>query len=129
SKNRLTRETISLLISLAERAGLRERIEAMFNGERINVTEDRPVLHVALRARRDDIIVVDGRNVVPDVHEVLDRMGSFAQRVRSGEWTGHTGRPIRNIVNIGIGGSDLGPSMAYEALRDYSDRSRNFKFV
>jgi glucose-6-phosphate isomerase len=129
SKNRLTAETIVLLVALAERAGLRTRIEAMFTGERINVTEERPVLHVALRARRDDTIAVDGRNVVPDVHEVLDRMANFAERVRSGEWTGHTGRPIRNIVNIGIGGSDLGPSMAYEALRDYSDRSRTFKFV
>jgi glucose-6-phosphate isomerase len=129
SKNRLTAETIALLVALAERAGLRERIEAMFAGERVNVTEDRPVLHVALRARRDDVISVDGRNVVPEVHKVLDRMADFSRRVRSGEWTGHTGQPIRNIINIGIGGSDLGPSMAYEALRDYSDRSRTFKFV
>jgi glucose-6-phosphate isomerase len=129
SKNRLTSETIALLVALAARAGLRERIDAMFRGERINVTEGRPVLHVALRARRDDVISVDGRNVVPEVHKVLDRMADFSRRVRSGEWTGHTGRPIRNIVNIGIGGSDLGPSMAYEALRDYSDRSRTFKFV
>ncbi|HJZ60710.1 MAG TPA: glucose-6-phosphate isomerase [Miltoncostaeaceae bacterium] len=129
SKNRVMAETIRLLIALAERAGLRERTDAMFRGDRINVTEHRPVLHVALRAPRDEVIEVDGRNVVEDVHEVLDRMSAFADRVRSGEWRGHTGRPIRNVINIGIGGSDLGPAMAYEALRDFSDRTRTFRFV
>jgi glucose-6-phosphate isomerase len=129
SKNRLTAETIRLLVALAEECGLRERIDAMFRGDRINVTEDRPVLHVALRAPRDEHIYVDGHDVVPDVHEVLERMGAFSDQIRSGAWLGHTGKPIRNIVNIGIGGSDLGPMMAYEALKFYSDRSRTFGFV
>ncbi|MDP9073339.1 MAG: glucose-6-phosphate isomerase [Actinomycetota bacterium] len=129
SKNRLTAETLGLLLALAEAAGLRQRIFAMFAGDRINVTEQRPVLHVALRARPDQHIVVDGVDVVPEVHEVLGRMEIFAERVRSGAWTGHTGQAIRNVVNIGIGGSDLGPAMAYEALRDYSDRTRTFRFV
>jgi glucose-6-phosphate isomerase len=129
SKNRATGETIRLLLALAERAGLRERIEAMFTGQRINVTEGRAVLHVALRAPRDEVIEVDGRNVVPEVHEVLERMASFAERVRSGEWKGSTGRRIRTVVNIGIGGSDLGPAMAYEALRDFSAREMRFRFV
>jgi glucose-6-phosphate isomerase len=129
SKNRITAETVRLLVALAERAGLRDRIEAMFTGQRINVTEDRAVLHVALRAPRDQRIMVDGRDVVPDVHRVLDRMGSFAERVRSGDWQGSTGRRIRNVVNIGIGGSDLGPAMAYEALKDFSERSMTFRFV
>ncbi len=129
SKNRMTAETMALLLRLAEEAGLRKRIEAMFAGERINTTEDRPVLHAALRAPRDAVIEVDGDNVVPRVHEVLDRMASFSDRVRAGEWKGHTDRPMRNVVNIGIGGSDLGPVMAYEALRHYSERSLNFRFV
>ncbi len=129
SKNRVTDETMRLLGRLAEESGLRARIEAMFQGEKINVTENRAVLHVALRAPRGASIVVDGRNVVPDVHEVLDKMAGFADRVRSGEWKGHTGRRIRNVINIGIGGSDLGPVMAYEALRHYSDRSMTFRFV
>jgi glucose-6-phosphate isomerase len=129
SKNRVTDETMDLLVALAERAGLRARIDAMFSGERINVTEDRAALHVALRAPQDAIIEVDGTNVVPDVHAVLRKMGDFARRVRSGEWTGHTGRPIANVVNVGIGGSDLGPAMAYEALKDYSDRAVAFRFV
>jgi glucose-6-phosphate isomerase len=129
SKNRATAETVALLVELAERAGLRQRIDAMFAGERINVTENRAVLHVALRAPEGASIRVDGHDVVPDVHEVLGRMRGFADEVRSGRWLGHTGRPIRNVVNIGIGGSDLGPAMAYEALRPYSDRSRTFRFV
>jgi glucose-6-phosphate isomerase len=129
SKNRVTDETLRLLRALAEAAGLRGRIEAMFRGERINVTEDRAVLHVALRAPRGESIVVDGRDVVPDVHEVLDRMAEFSARVRSGAWTGHTGRRIRSVVNIGIGGSDLGPVMAYEALRHHSERGMTFRFV
>ena len=129
SKNLVTRETLELLVGLAERSGLRRRIDAMFAGERINVTEDRPALHVALRAPRDEVIEVGGENVVPWVHAVLDRMASFAERVRSGDWTGHTGRPIRNVVNIGIGGSDLGPAMAYEALEDFSERALTFRFV
>jgi glucose-6-phosphate isomerase len=129
SKNRLTAETIQLLVALADRAGLRERIDAMFAGEHINTTEDRAVLHVALRMPRDAKLVVDGQDVVADVHEVLDRMGDFTDRVRSGAWTGHTGRRIRAVVNIGIGGSDLGPAMAYTALRDYSDRDTTFRFV
>jgi glucose-6-phosphate isomerase len=129
SKHRVTDETIALLVALARERGLAERTEAMFTGERINVTEDRPVLHVALRAPRGSSIVVDGVNVVDHVHEVLDRMASFADRVRSGEWTGHDGRPIRNVVNIGIGGSDLGPVMAYEALRHWSRRDMTFRFV
>ena len=129
SKNRLTAETIGLLVELAERAGLRERVDAMFRGDAINVTERRPVLHVALRAPADDVIEVAGRNVVPDVHGVLDRMAAFAELVRSGDWRGHTGAPIRNIINIGIGGSDLGPAMAYEALRGFSRRDFNIRFV
>ncbi len=129
SKNRVTDESLALLVQLATQIGLRERIEAMFGGEKINTTENRAVLHVALRAPRHASIVVDGRNVVPDVHAVLDRMATFASRVRSGEWEGHTGKRIRNVVNIGIGGSDLGPVMAYEALRHYSERSITFRFV
>jgi glucose-6-phosphate isomerase len=129
SKNRITDETVSLLVDLAEECGLRERIEAMFAGEKINVTENRAVLHTALRAPRGTRIEVDGKDVVPEVHEVLDRMSAFADRVRGGEWTGHTGKPIRNVINIGIGGSDLGPVMAYEALRHYSRRDMTFRFV
>ncbi len=129
SKNRITAETMELLAALAAQAGLRERTEAMFAGERINTTEDRAVLHTALRAPRDATVEVDGHNVVPDVHAVLDRMSAFAERVRGGDWLGHTGRRIRNIVNIGIGGSDLGPAMAYEALRDVSDRTLRVRFV
>ena len=116
SKNRVTDETLTLLFRLAEESGLRERIDAMFRGDRINVSEKRAVLHVALRAPKDVSIVVDGENVVPHVHAVLDRMAEFADRVRSGAWKGHTGKGIRNVVNLGIGGSDLGPVMAYEAL-------------
>jgi glucose-6-phosphate isomerase len=129
SKNRITEETIELLLDLAAESGLRARIDAMFAGEKINVTEDRAVLHVALRTPQGDRIEVDGENVVPKVHEVLDRMADFADRVRNGEWRGHTGKRIRNVVNIGIGGSDLGPVMAYEALRAYSDRTMTFRFV
>ena len=129
SKNRVTSETMALLVRLAGESGLRPRIDAMFRGDKINVTEGRAVLHVALRAPRGASIVVDGKNVVPDVHAVLDRMAGFANRVRDGQWTGHTGRRIRNVVNVGIGGSDLGPVMAYEALRHYSDRSMTFRFV
>jgi glucose-6-phosphate isomerase len=129
SKNRVTEETIQLLIHLAEESGLKHRIEAMFRGDRINTTENRSVLHVALRAPRDATILVDGHNVVPDVHEVLDKMSEFCISVRSGTWVGHTGKRIRNVINIGIGGSDLGPVMAYEALRHYSDRSLRFRFV
>ncbi|HYY78292.1 MAG TPA: glucose-6-phosphate isomerase [Actinomycetes bacterium] len=129
SKQRLTGETLRLLLAVAERAGLRERIDAMFAGERINTTEDRAVLHVALRAPAASSILLDGTDVVPEVHAVLARMRGFAGRVRSGAWTGQTGRPIRNLVNVGIGGSDLGPAMAYQALRPYSDRSRRFRFV
>jgi glucose-6-phosphate isomerase len=129
SKNRITDETLRLLLELAAERGVAERRDAMFAGEHINVTEDRAVLHVALRAPRDAEIDVDGENVVPKVHEVLDRMAAFAERVRSGEWKGHTGRRIRNVVNIGIGGSDLGPVMAYEALRHYSQRDLTFRFV
>ncbi len=129
SKNRVTAHTVALLVDLAERAGLRSRTEAMFAGQRINVTEDRPVLHVALRAPRDASIVVDGVDIVPLVHAVLDRMADFARRVRDAEWRGFTGRAIRNVVNIGIGGSDLGPAMAYEALKDFSPRSMSFRFV
>lgn len=129
SKHRATDETMRLLVQLAEERGLRKRIEAMFRGEKINLTEQRAVLHVALRAPRDTHIYVDGEDVVPEVHAVLDRMSDFARRVRSGEWKGFTGRRIRAIVNIGIGGSDLGPVMAYEALRHYSERSLSFRFV
>jgi len=129
SKNRITDETLGLLILLAEEAGLKAKIEAMFTGEKINVTENRAVLHTALRAPRGATIMVDGENVVPKVHAVLDKMSSFADRVRSGEWKGHTGKPIRTVVNIGIGGSDLGPVMAYEALRHYSKRDLACRFV
>ena len=129
SKNRIDAETVPLLAALAEGAGLRERTEAMFGGERINVTEGRSVLHVALRMPRGRSLIVDGRDVVRDVHEVLDRMASFSDRVRSGEWTGHTGKRIRSVVNIGIGGSDLGPVMADRALRHYSDRDLTVRFV
>jgi glucose-6-phosphate isomerase len=129
SKHRVTEETLGLLVDLAEACGLRERIDAMFRGERINVTENRSVLHVALRAPRGSSIVVDGVNVVDQVHEVLDRMAAFSERVRSGDWVGHTGKRIRNLINIGIGGSDLGPVMAYEALKHYSERSMTFGFV
>jgi glucose-6-phosphate isomerase len=129
SKNRITEETMLLLVKLAEEAELKQRIEAMFSGEKINITEKRAVLHVALRAPKGASILVDGQNVVPGVHEVLDRMTAFANRVRSGEWKGHTGQRIKNVVNVGIGGSDLGPVMAYEALRHYSDRSMSFRFV
>jgi len=129
SKHRATAETMRLLVRLADECGLRDRIGAMFRGDIINVTENRAVLHTALRAPRGATITVDGRNVVPDVHAVLDRMSAFADRVRSGAWTGHTGKPIRAVVNIGIGGSDLGPVMAYEALRHDSDRTRTFRFV
>src|SRR5512139_1116836 len=129
SKNRVTDRTLKLLLQLAAESGLRERIDAMFRGEKINVTENRAVLHVALRAPKGASIVVDGEDVVPQVHAVLDRMADFANRVRGGEWKGHTGKRIRNVVNIGIGGSDLGPVMAYEALRHYSDRSMTFRFV
>ena len=129
SKNRVTAETLRLLLALAEVAGLRGRIDAMFAGEKINVTEQRAVLHVALRTPRDRRIVVDGRDVVPDVHAVLDRLTAFSTAVRTGAWTGFTGRPVRNVVNIGIGGSDLGPVMAYEALRPWSDRRLTMRFV
>ena len=129
SKNRINDETLRLLLQLANEAGLRSRIDAMFSGEKINITEKRAVLHTALRAPKHATILVDGKNVVPEVHAVLDRMAVFSNRVRSGEWKGHTGERIRNVVNIGIGGSDLGPVMAYEALRHYSDRSMTFRFV
>ena len=129
SKNRITDATLPLLVRLAEESGLRARIDAMFRGEKINVSENRAVLHVALRAPRGASIEVDGENVVPEVHAVLDRMADFTNRVRGGAWTGYTGKPIRNVVNIGIGGSDLGPVMAYEALRHYSDRRLTFRFV
>src|SRR6202012_3569104 len=122
-------ETMQLLVQLAEQSGLRERIDAMFSGEKINVSEGRAVLHVALRAARDASISVDGKNVVPEVHAVLDRMADFSDRVRNGTWQGHTGKRIRNVINIGIGGSDLGPVMAYEALKFYSDRAMTFRFV
>jgi glucose-6-phosphate isomerase len=129
SKNRVNDDTLKLLVELAEQAGLRTRIDAMFRGDRINVTEDRAVLHVALRAPKGHSIIVDGKNVVPEVHAVLDKMAAFANRIRSGQWKGHSGKPIRNVVNIGIGGSDLGPVMAYEALRYYSDRALTCRFV
>ncbi len=129
SKNRVTDETLNLLLQLAEESGLRARIDAMFSGEKINITEKRAVLHVALRAPKDESIIVDGKDVVPEVHAVLDRMADFSQRVRSGEWKGHTGKRIRNVINIGIGGSDLGPVMAYEALKHYSERDMTFRFV
>src|ERR1700761_4595298 len=129
SKNRITDETLKLLVDLATQSGLAERTEAMFTGERINVSENRSVLHVALRMPKGSTLMVDGVNVVEQVHEVLDRMGAFSERIRSGEWKGHTGKAIRNIVNIGIGGSDLGPVMAYEALRHYSRRDLTFRYV
>jgi glucose-6-phosphate isomerase len=129
SKNRITDETVRLLVQLARERGVSERRDAMFRGERINVTESRAVLHVALRAPRGVSIMVDGKNVVPQVHEVLDRMAAFSRRVRDGSWKGHTGKRIRHIINVGIGGSDLGPVMAYEALRHYSDRSITFRFI
>jgi glucose-6-phosphate isomerase len=129
SKHRITDETVRLLLQLAAECGLRERIDAMFRGDKLNPTENRAVLHVALRAPRNQSIVVDGEDVVPQVHQVLDRMTDFVQRVRSGEWRGFTGQRIRNVVNIGIGGSDLGPVMAYEALKHYSDRDLTFRFV
>jgi glucose-6-phosphate isomerase len=129
SKNRVTEDTIRLLVNLADECGLRERIAAMFKGEAINVTEKRAVLHVALRAPKNARIVVEGRDVVPEVHAVLDRMAAFSSQIRNGEWRGHTGKRIRNVINIGIGGSDLGPVMAYEALRHYSQRDMTFRFV
>jgi glucose-6-phosphate isomerase len=129
AKNRITDETLRLLLSLAEECGLKARIEAMFRGEKINVTEKRAVLHIALRAPKGDVIVVDGENVVPEVHAVLAKMADFSRRVRSGAWLGHTGKPIKNIINVGIGGSDLGPVMAYEALRHYCHRNLTFRFV
>ncbi len=129
SKNRITGETVKLLVELAEESGLRSRIDAMFRGEKINTTEKRAVLHVALRAPKGTSIFVDGEDVVPQVHAVLDKMTAFSNRVRSGEWKGHTGKRIRNVINIGIGGSDLGPVMAYEALKHYSDRAMTFRFV
>ena len=129
SKNRITDDTVKLLLQLAEESGLKSRMDAMFRGEKINVTEKRAVLHVALRAPKGESIIVDGQNVVPKVHAVLDKMAAFCNRVRSGQWKGHTGKRIRNVINIGIGGSDLGPVMAYEALRFYSQRDMNFRFV
>src|SRR5881409_2322984 len=129
SKNRITGETLKLLIELAEESGLRSRIDAMFRGEKINTTEQRAVLHTALRAPKGASIVVEGGNVVPQVHAVLDKMADFSNRVRGGDWKGHTGKRIRNVINIGIGGSDLGPVMAYEALKHYSERAITFRFV
>src|SRR5262245_14894228 len=129
SKNRITDETLRLLLQLARESGLREHIETMFRGDKINVSEKRAVLHVALRAPRGASIIVDGQNVVPEVHAVLDRMADFSLRVGNGDWKGATGKRIRNVINIGIGGSDLGPVMAYEALKHYSDRSLAFRFV
>jgi glucose-6-phosphate isomerase len=129
SKNRITGRTLKLLLRLAEECGLRERIDSMFRGDKINITEDRAVLHVALRAPRTASVVVDGLDVVPQVHAVLDKMADFCNRIRSGTWIGHTGKRIRNVVNVGIGGSDLGPVMAYEALRSYSERALTFRFV
>jgi glucose-6-phosphate isomerase len=128
SKNRITDETLKHLLQLADESGLRERIDAMFRGDKINVTENRAVLHIALRTPKGASIV-DGENVVPEVHAVLDKMADFSNRVRSGEWKGHTGKRIRNVINVGIGGSDLGPVMAYEALKHYSDRAMTFRFV
>ena len=129
SKNRVTETTLKMLLQLAQECDLRGRIEAMFRGEKINITENRPVLHVALRAPTDEVIMLDGKNVVPEVHAVLEKMATFSNRIRRGEWLGHSGKRIRNIVNIGIGGSDLGPVMAYEALKHYSDRNLTFRFV
>src|SRR6185437_6725781 len=129
SKNLVTDETLKLLLQLAAESGLRDRIDAMFRGDTVNVSEKRAVLHVALRAPRGASIMHDGHNVVPEVHAVLDKMADFSNRVRSGGWKGHTGKRIRNVINIGIGGSDLGPVMAYEALKHYSERSMTFRFV
>ena len=129
SKNRITDQTLKLLLQLAAESGLRDKIDAMFNGEKINITENRAVLHVALRAPKGSTIMVDGNNVVPEVHVVLDKMADFSKRVRGGEWKGHTGKRIKNVINIGIGGSDLGPVMAYEALKHYSERAMTFRFV
>src|SRR5690242_7002299 len=129
SKNRITDETVKLLLQLAEESGLKSKIDAMFRGDKINITENRAVLHVALQAPRNASIVVDGENVVPKVHAVLDKMSAFSERLRSGEWKGFSGKRIRNVVNIGIGGTDLGPVMAYEALRYYTDREMTFRFV
>src|SRR5438067_391427 len=129
SKNRITDETLRLLIELAKESGLRAAIDAMFRGDKINLTENRAVLHVALRAPKRASLTVDGKNVVPEVHAVLDKMAEFSKRIRSGAWKGHTGKRIHNIVNVGIGGSDLGPVMAYEALKYYSDRAMTFRFV
>src|ERR1700756_2452473 len=129
SKNRITEETIKLLVQLAEECGLRQRIEAMFTGEKINITENRAVLHVALRAPKSEQIFVDGEDVVPEVHKVLYKMSAFAHQVRSGQWRGHTGKRVKNVINIGIGGSDLGPVMAYEALKHYTERAMTFRFV
>ena len=129
SKNRVTDETIGLLLRLADECGVAERIDAMFSGRKINVTEQRAVLHVALRAPAQERILVDGVDVVPEVQAVLARMAAFSEEVRSGRWLGHTGRSIRNVINIGIGGSDLGPVMAYEALRHYSRRDMSFRFI
>src|SRR5580700_6381539 len=129
SKNRVTAETMRLLVELARESGVEERRDAMFRGDPINVSENRSVLHVALRMPREASLMLDGVDVVAEVHDVLDRMAAFAERVRSGEWTGYTGKPIRNVVNIGIGGSDLGPVMAYEALRAYTQRDLTFRFV
>ncbi|NQW55206.1 MAG: glucose-6-phosphate isomerase, partial [Rhodospirillales bacterium] len=129
SKNRITDETLRLLLQLARECGLRDRIDAMFRGDKINTSEKRAVLHVALRSPRGASILHDGQNVVPEVHAVLDKMADFADRVRSGAWKGHTGKRIRNVINVGIGGSDLGPVMAYEALKHYSERAMVFRFV
>src|ERR1700737_4290651 len=129
SKNRIDEETLRLLLELAAQSGLRARIDAMFRGEKINITENRAVLHVALRVPKSESIFVDGEDVVPAVHAVLDKMAAFADRVRSGAWKGHTGKRIRNVINIGVGGSDLGPVMAYEALKHYSERAMTFRFV
>src|SRR5258708_20873652 len=129
SKNRVTDETMRLLLQLAEESGLRARIDGMFHGEKINITEKRAVLHVALRAPRDESIVVDGENVVPKVHALIDRMADFSNLVRSGGWKEHTGSPMRNVIHVGIGGPDLGPVRAYEALKHYSDRAMTFRFV
>ncbi|HEV8058799.1 MAG TPA: glucose-6-phosphate isomerase, partial [Gemmataceae bacterium] len=129
SKNRITDETLKLLLQLAEESGLRDRMDAMFRGDKINITEKRAVLHTALRAPKGASIIVDGENVVPQVHAVLDRMADFSTRVRTGSWKGYTGKRIRNVINIGIGGSDLGPVMAYEALKHYSERDMTFRFI
>src|SRR5271154_2638534 len=129
SKNRITNETLKLLLQLANESGLKSRIKAMFSGEKINITENRAVLHIALHAPKGASILVDGKNVVPDVHTVLDKLTAFAKRVRSGAWKGFTGKRIKNVVNIGIGGSDLGPVMAYEALKHYAKRDLKFLFV